>query len=163
MKMKNHLLKKLGILLAALCVAISSPLSVFASDDIAEEEKYIGEVTTYEFHDSETAVPLATNRTRAVLTYGWSCTALNGSLGGASISAGSSATESISSMYIKVEIQETGITTSKNQTKYNVSSLDVSLYSQDVTTAKLLYSKSTHTFKNTGYQDATKYVIRYPS
>ena len=161
-------MKKLGrTLLLALSLSSAIILTAFASE-LPDEAKFEGPVkNVISVYEEETAVSLNPLTRASGLSYGWAMDASAGWVSGANATATSTAFVTgdqsspviIDYMYIKIVLTRTNGTTKESETGNNVSELSCNLHDGNQSnTFKSI--KSTHTFKHTGYTNATKYVTK---
>jgi len=161
-------MKKLGRgLLLALGVSSMLTTTAFASEgsDVSKLEGPVENVVSV--YEEEQAVPLNPFARASAISYGWSMDASAGWVSGITADATSTAfvtgntgsPVNINTMNIKIVLTKTNGSTTESKAGNNVSKLTCNLY--DANSSSTFKSvKSTHTFKNTGYSDATKYVTK---
>lgn len=162
-------MKKNGkTLLLALCLSSSMFISAFASE-LPDDSGLVGPVEkVVSVYEEEPAVSLSPlTRAASGISYGWRLDADAGLISGITAYATSTAfvtgnpsdSMAIDYMYVKVVLTRTNGNTTESETDNGVSELTCYLY--DANQSNTFKSiKSTHTFKNAGYSDTTKYVTK---
>lgn len=161
-------MKKLGrVLFLATVLSSIMSVSVFAQNEKPESSIVGPKVRVISVHETEEAKPINPLFRKVPLSYGWSLDVDAGLIQGVDANAESSSfvtgnpseSHPIDYMYLKIDIKRTSGGSYDDTSDTNTSNL--SLYLNDGSAAlQLKTAKSTHTFKNAGYADSTKYVTK---